>query len=947
MLTFAGEPLLFPSAELMGWIERNQDLTELSEPSVQPRFMSARHALRSRIEPNKGLGLPVINWPIPPRPRLNTLYWPTGATRWAQGWFLATQQARDRIFARVHSSNGNSKGTLTFGDDHNEQSDDVYALDMYLLPPRPITSFGSETRLWLMPLVDVRYFWQFVHSGPLQVTTWDCLFQALGCRLGVSIQVLSGTHGACLRPDVTEFSRRHDNAAVLLDAAAASTGRRVVRRMNGSIVVEEPTFAAQTLTANLARPYRLLAGGQYGDLGGDLPDKVLVTFRKMRSGSLVADGQLHTIEKTGPKKPVRVTGYTHVIHSTMLARTNAAGAILNSEQLDDLAEKIKDDFYAWGAKRYDLTFGAIQRWDPSGFDDAVIWSFGRPLDSRTVVSRGSVVEGDAVTVAGQVVVDLLAQTRVQNLPSSVWAELNGCADPAANLSENTTTAAPSGPTTTPAPACTGRCKWVWSDADQAWNLADDNCGTTSTTTADPQVSTTTTTADPCACSTTSTTSTTSEPTTTPAPDCTCVYPDFCGAQDEDCTYTFCAQDVVAPKVSCTTSTTTTSTTTEEPTTTDQPTTTDEPTSTTADPCSTTPEPGCQDGCDWVFLPSPAGNYSWRKVADHCLTGCPCPPPEGNGDQCSTDHTDCVPTSQAPTTTSPPCSGSCTYWWVSDPGMWVLTNDGCAKHSSRPCYCVTPSEDGDECSNVTVSCQSPETSTTTTTEAPCTSSTTSTTSTTTTSTTTSACQQSCSWRGDGAGGWVIEDDPCPGTCPCNAPAFHSLDDCEVAKTRCTRETTTTTTSTTTSTTTTTTTTLEPPTTEEPPTTVEPPTTDQPTTTGEPTTSGQPTTSGEPTTPSPTTTSGPPGCPPEYQCASGCCQPPTGVCCISDVSEYCCEDEQSCCIGSAGGGTCCNPDESCCEDLFGGVTCCPNGCDENGNCVSGSSTTSEEPTTTPTP
>lgn len=513
--------------------------------------------------------------------------------------------------------------------------------------------------------------------------------------------------------------------------------------------------------------------------------------------------------------------------------------------------------------------------------------------------------------------------------------------------EETPATPPSGPTTTPAPACRGSCKWIWNDADQVWTLDSDNCAPTTEepTTAEPTTEEPTaeptsseepgtgepgTTAD-CRrhCPADEDTSTTS--TTTPEPvECKCVYPDFCGEHDEDCTFTFCAQDVALPQVACTsTSTTPEPTSTEEPTSTLEPTSTGEPTSTTDDPCSTTMAPACQDGCDWFMLPT-----GWHVVSGGCASSCPCPEPE-DGEICDTAHTDCVQVQTSTTsTTVVPCQGNCTYWWIPLYGRWVRTEDGCAKHSSRVCYCVAPSEDGDQCAPVEVPCQSPETSTTTTTANPCTStsSTTSTTSSTTTSTTT-PCEQRCSWRGGDEGTWILENDPCPASCPCHEPALHSRDTCEVARTPCTPQTSTTTaeptSSTTTSTTTSSTTTAAPTTTAEP-TTAEP-------TTAEPTTE-EPTTA-EPTTGGPTSTEEPTSTTEEPRCAS--CEAQSLDCCDPGFpGEVVCYDS-----ADLGGSSCCTNEFNQAWICNSGFECCDN--PGGGNCCPPSSTTSSEPTTSAEP
>lgn len=442
MLTFAGEPLLFPNAKIDAFLARNLELLDLSQFADQPaRRASARHACRSRFEQNKGLGMPVINWPAMPPPRINTLYWPTGATRWASGWFLATKATKDKILDKVRgssSSSGVQAKALAIGDDLDGSTDTpVHSIDMYLLPPRPISSTlqpdgtgeaDSKNDLWLIPLVDERYFWQFMNAGDISVTTsttWATLFSTLGSALGVTVTVASAVDAAYLKPDPVDFSRRYDNAAMLLDAAAWSAGQRVVRRIDGTVRVEARSIADTVLDDNYGKKWRLLAGGDFSDQGGDLPEKVLVTFRKIKQYLLRSDNQLYTVENSATSGTQYVTGKKLTIHCAAYADYNTSDTLQNGTDLGTLASQIKTDFYGWAAKDYDYCFAGIADWTPCGYDDAILWAFGRTCpDKGYDVNRDE--EGRVIGLS--VADEPLAYTRVQTLPGNCWPEINLCSD---------------------------------------------------------------------------------------------------------------------------------------------------------------------------------------------------------------------------------------------------------------------------------------------------------------------------------------------------------------------------------------------------------------------------------------------------------------------------------------------------------------------------------------
>ncbi len=425
MITFGGEPLLVPDAdgELAGWLDAYQDIRD-SRIFVEtpPGVRSSRHVLRQRFEQTKGIGLPVLNYPPPPLPRLNSLWMPTGATRWARGYFLATKEVKDRIVGQAHSGSANVAMDLKWGDD-SPGAPATLETSLYLLPPFPVSGidtskFSGQDTLWILPLVDVRYWWQFASVDDLEVTTattWTDLFDDLGTALGVDIDVGSAVASAYGSPDPNDFTRRYDNAAMLLDAAAWSVGKRLALVSDGTAYLDSPADAEEMLASNLAENWQIVAGGDRSDEQGDLPAKVLVAYRKIRQYLLRNNGQVYTVEKDAPSGTLATAeGKRLVIHSAAYADYNTSDVLQNSAFLDALAVKIRDDYFAWMAKRYDRTFIGAQFWELCGFDDAVTWDFGRPVD----------YDGQR-----------LAQTRVVSLPANFVAETHLASDPTKEIVE--------------------------------------------------------------------------------------------------------------------------------------------------------------------------------------------------------------------------------------------------------------------------------------------------------------------------------------------------------------------------------------------------------------------------------------------------------------------------------------------------------------------------------
>ena len=391
MITLGEIPLLVPTAELQEFVDRALPLEESSLYGSLPvntdtRSQSARHAV----------GLPVYNWPDCPPPRLNCLYWPSGASRWARGWFLCTGEAKDKIVALAHPASGTTAIELAFGD----EGQNVQYTSLYLLPPRPLSGIEPGTSqtdaqkkeaLWLLPLVDVRYFWQFESSGLLELTTsttWSTLFSTLGTALGVTITA-DTVDSDYLNPDPCEFTRRYVPVPVLLDAAAASVGQRIVRDPEDGTVTSQLVSSAETvLAANyLITQTTLAAGGDYSDSLGDFPESIRLNCRRWSQYAVYCDGEVYTTtaaaSATADPPTSTVSGKEKIFHSTLYAEypagtaPNSGSAPTNSAAIAALALQVAGDYYGWMGKCFDLTYNGIVDWAPTGFDDVIVWEFGR------------------------------------------------------------------------------------------------------------------------------------------------------------------------------------------------------------------------------------------------------------------------------------------------------------------------------------------------------------------------------------------------------------------------------------------------------------------------------------------------------------------------------------------------------------------------------------------
>lgn len=401
-LSFAGVPLVLPDrgGRLERFLAEYQCLDELRAFSTDACWQATnRRQGRSGFAAAVHMSSP--NWPSPPAPKLNTLYWPTGAARWAWGLFLATQTQVTAILATMGVSSGgvnlnDSAGDLILRDD--EGGVEVKAEGMHLITPRPISVPGvsaTDEALWLLPIVDDRYFWQWADLGAIDAadvldtaSTWSDLWTLIEGALGKTI-TRDAVSADYFQPDPREFAREFQNLALLLDAAAASNGQRIVRKLDGTIRSIGATAAATGLTTNLdghslANAYRTIAGGDFSSTApwSLRPEKVAVVFPRYDLGRPDCAGAVYGVEVTAASRGVASyrTAMTKTFFCTAFADYGGDAAAVtpdNASDLTTLATEIADDYYAWLAQQFDYTFAGLKRWEPTGCEDWTAWTWGR------------------------------------------------------------------------------------------------------------------------------------------------------------------------------------------------------------------------------------------------------------------------------------------------------------------------------------------------------------------------------------------------------------------------------------------------------------------------------------------------------------------------------------------------------------------------------------------
>lgn len=378
-LTYAGQPLCVDHNgqvdEFLKWWHPTQHI---------PRVDNA-HRYKDTALPTIG----ICNWPEPPDIELNTLYWAcTGASRWSFGYFLITRTAGQAILNATHKRDNRAE-TLVI-----EAGGTRLQPTMYPLQARQVTHGRPDEELWLLPLVDERYFWQWspVNMQLDDNSTWTGVFSTLATALRIARGLRSPTNGIpanYLRPDPLLLTRRYDNAAMVFDACAESVGMRMVYRTDNRARLERAGESIAVLRDNQAKPYMLIAGGNHD--APPLPQAIGVSFPKYGPCGLGNDVDLFTAANPSANN----VQFTHVIASTAYADyRNEEETADNAQELQNLTSQLGADWYSTRRYHYDITLAGVFPWDATIFDDYLVFYLGHELPKDPLVRTQSIENSD-------------------------------------------------------------------------------------------------------------------------------------------------------------------------------------------------------------------------------------------------------------------------------------------------------------------------------------------------------------------------------------------------------------------------------------------------------------------------------------------------------------------------------------------------------------------------
>ncbi len=264
-----------PEADLVDEINRMLNLSYLQDFSL-PSEYQGRNIGALATQSQRGQD------PNPGQLRLFDFYYPPTACRWGVFRGLATSS---QMKAMLNATGGSLPKTFVMQAPPLGQSTAKYTVStsMYMLPPRPLGEHGKQfDGLYLITLVDERYYWQFssITIHPTPNTTWGSLILQLSQALGISV-VNQPTVPAVyqgVEPD-SQFWCNQENAAALYDAVAFNIGTVVTRNLAGQYHFLQPIASQAQINANRAT---ILSVGRIA--GGD----IFASGAQTKAGNLTA-----------------------------------------------------------------------------------------------------------------------------------------------------------------------------------------------------------------------------------------------------------------------------------------------------------------------------------------------------------------------------------------------------------------------------------------------------------------------------------------------------------------------------------------------------------------------------------------------------------------------------------------------------------------------------------
>jgi hypothetical protein len=398
------------------------------------RYVESHHSLDmmrffgkpAAVNTPRGRNLLFPNYPDLPRPKLNQLVIPTGATRWSYGIFLVNTLQKDAILAEAAANSNKLKLIFSSRDNWKvrPEGSESWSPDLSLtvspLPPRPISPTGLPENIdvqncWLLPLVDQRYWWQWLNVEAIsgeEFADVQAIIDYLNDRMNdtADLWMTCENDEYSSLPDIRE-GNDYENMAVFIETLAWHIGCQIVPEIsetNGRTPsLADTNFAFISVDDSRVIHENNLLGKVGINLGARDPYSGAATsvdsgfedvgFPNQKMGgwmSTVSQGSAFLPAKILIPKGANSSEYYEKTAAGVglsdvktVAGTSAVLRVYYDEVTDDIATQAAKDYYNRFYKVHDYTFSGIQKWQPTAFDDCLVLTQGLFPEGMRVQSR--------------------------------------------------------------------------------------------------------------------------------------------------------------------------------------------------------------------------------------------------------------------------------------------------------------------------------------------------------------------------------------------------------------------------------------------------------------------------------------------------------------------------------------------------------------------------------
>lgn len=387
---------------------------EYLESCVDPRdvlqwdrsYWSSAHSLQHLPVPDLG--------PLPPI-RVGTLWWPSDDSRFAIANVLVDDTDLTALRPIIYSTNGPLP--IIFTMDEAETASGLpgngaanIGATMYCLPARPLAQITGSNGLYLLTMVDSRYFDWLRCVDVVPSSTWASYLSSICSTLGGTSSV--STPNSLYGNPSNRLTVRRQPLPLLLDAAARTCGLRVSKSLTGTRYVESYGDALDRESVEVAKikenctsadvkagKFQPLSGGifDYTDVnrGISVPATVTVIFGATDNGAFrrapyTRDITLAGLVIGGLSEFTGVTGF--VGNKPIVADLTAVFTVDpvtpdNLTTLIDYAAAAATDYYLWQLGTVDTTITGIAAYDSNSLVDYIEWRYVKGMCSTRIVRK--------------------------------------------------------------------------------------------------------------------------------------------------------------------------------------------------------------------------------------------------------------------------------------------------------------------------------------------------------------------------------------------------------------------------------------------------------------------------------------------------------------------------------------------------------------------------------